>query len=102
MAARSHGKPYYPVKSKRSRTNKSGPTTRKLRSDAKSGGKTTHRDIFPGHQLLNTNALYEEYDPIYKDEEETILLENTREIRKLISQMEIKEAETKSSEKKAQ
>ena len=102
MAARSHGKPYYPVKSKRSRTNKSGPTTRKLRSTAKSGGKTTHRDIFPGHQLLNTNALYEEYDPIYKDEEETILLENTREIRKLISQMETKEAETKISDKKAQ
>ena len=102
LAAKSHGKPYYPVKSKRSRTNKSGPTTRKLRSKATTGKKTAHRDIFPGHELLNINALYEGQDPIYSDEEEVRLFENTRGIRELITELEEKEAEIKTSESEAQ
>jgi len=58
--------------------------------------------VFPGHQLLNVNALYEEYEPTYRDNEELKLLENTRDIRKLITELETKEAEITTSESKAQ
>ena len=73
-----------------------------MRSDARAGAKTAHRNIFPGHELLNINALYEELEPIYRDDEEIKLLENTRGIRKLIAELEEKQAETIISETKAQ
>jgi hypothetical protein len=106
------GKRHYGTKDDDRRLRKPGPTTRKLRSMAKAGAATSHRDVFPGHELLNTNALfenmidssYDELAPTYSDAEEVRLLENTRAIRKLITELEDKEAETetKSSEKKAQ
>ena len=73
-----------------------------MRSKATTGKKTAHRDIFPGHELLNINALYEGQDPIYSDEEEVRLFENTRGIRELITELEEKEAEIKTSESEAQ
>jgi len=96
------GKKYYKKKADTRKTNKSGPTKRKLRSISRGGAKTAHRNIFPGHELLNINALYEELEPIYRDDEETKLLEDTRGIQKLIRELEEKEAETIISEIKAQ
>ena len=89
---------YHPKDQDTRLTNKAGPTTRKLRPRPKRG----HRDVFRGHELLNINALYEELEPIYNDEEEVKLLENTRDIRRLITELEKKEAETITSESKAQ
>jgi len=100
------GKVYHPTKLDTRRTNKSGPTTRKLRSVARGGGKTTPRSVFPGRvesELININKLYEEQLPSYKeDEDEVKLFESTREIRKLITELEEKEAEAATSESKAQ
>jgi hypothetical protein len=97
------GKVYHPKAQDTRRTNKAGPTTRKLRSLAKGGGKTTHRNIFPGQELLNINKLYEEQCPSYKeDKDEVKLFESTRDIRKLITELEDKEAETQTRESKAQ
>jgi hypothetical protein len=79
-----------------------------MRSHARQGGKTAARNVFPGRdrdpsQLVNTNALYEEHPSIYiEDDDEVKLFESTREIRKLITELEEKEAETKTSESKAQ
>jgi len=100
LEPQSKGKKYYKKKDDTRKTNKQGPTTRKLRPNRGS----SRRDIFPGHQLLNVNALYEELQPNYNndDTEEINLLENTKGIRKLIMELETKEAETKVSEKKAQ
>ena len=88
------GKVYHPKKQDTRLTNKAGPTTRKLRP---SHG-LSHRDIFPGNQLLNVNALYEELEPIYGNEEETKLFESTRDIKKLILELEAKESEKEESE----
>ena len=90
------GKVYHPKKQDTRLTNKAGPTTRKLRP---SHG-TSHRDIFPGNQLLNVNALYEELETIYgnENEEETKLFESTRDIKKLILELEAKESEKEESE----
>ena len=102
------GKKYYRKKDDTRKVRKAGPTTRKMRSHARQGGKTAARNVFPGRdrgpsQLLNTNALYEEHPSIYiEDDDEVKLFESTREIRKLITELEEKEAETKTSESKAQ
>ena len=91
------GKKYYPKEDDTRKTNKRGPTTRKLRTRP----RTSKRDIFPGSKLLNINTLYEEYEATYSDTDEIKLLENTKDIRKLIMELETKEAETKNSESKA-
>jgi len=97
------GKRYYRKKDDTRKTNKGGPTTRKLRSLSRAGGKTANRNVFPGRELLNINALYEQQLPTYKeDEDEVRLFESTRDIRELITELEEKEAETKTSEIKAQ
>jgi len=103
------GKKYYRKKDDKRRLRKSGPTTRKSRNRVRSGDSTAaRRKVFPGaparsEDLLNTNALYEEYNPIYnRDKDEEKLFESTRDIRKLITELETKEAETKKRETKAQ
>jgi hypothetical protein len=104
------GKKYHARKEDRRKINKDGPTKRHMRSTAgvRPARRTqpSRKDTFPGYEIStghkNINKLYEEYEPIYRDEEETQLLENTKDIRKLISQMEQKEAEIKKSEKQTQ
>ena len=97
------GKRYYRKKNDTRKANKQGPTTRKLRSLSRAGGKTANRNVFPGRELLNINALYEQQLPTYKeDEDEVRLFESTRDIRELITELEEKEAETETSEIKAQ
>jgi len=94
------GKKYYRRKEDTRKTNKKGPTSRKVRPRA----KTSTRDVFPGNKLLNINALYEDYESIYinkSDDQEVKLFENTKDIRKLITELEIKEAETDNGEDKA-
>jgi hypothetical protein len=89
------GKVYHARKDDTRLTNKAGPTTRKLRPRPKRG----KRDVFPGHQLLNVNALYEELKPTYNnDEDEIRLLENTVSVRSLIRELESKESEIKKSD----
>jgi len=90
------GKVYHARKDDTRLTNKAGPTTRKLRPRPKRG----KRDVFPGHQLLNVNALYEELEPTYNDddEDEVRLLESTATLRSLITQLEHHESETEKSE----
>tara|TARA_R110002110_G_scaffold48904_5_gene145328 strand:- start:373 stop:2130 length:1758 start_codon:yes stop_codon:yes gene_type:complete len=89
------GKVYHARKDDTRLTNKAGPTTRKLRPRPKRG----KRDVFPGHQLLNVNNLYEELKPTYnKDEDEIKLLKNTVSVRSLIRELENKESEIKKSE----
>jgi len=90
------GKRHYSKKDDTRKTNKAGPTTRKL----KTRPRTSRRDVFPGSKLLNINTLYEEYESTYTDAEEIKLLENTKDIRRLITELELKEAETKISESK--
>tara|TARA_R110000824_G_scaffold40788_9_gene121905 strand:+ start:1066 stop:3072 length:2007 start_codon:yes stop_codon:yes gene_type:complete len=102
LMAQSKGKPYYRKKDDDRKLRRSGPTTRHLRSMSKSGGSKSHRDVFPGHQLLNTNALYEELEPTYNDEDEIRLFENMSGIKKLITQLEEKEAELETSESETQ
>ena len=110
LEPQANGKKYYARKEDRRKINKDGPTKRHMRSTAGTRSarrsQPSRKEVFPGYEIStahkNINKLYEEYEPIYRDEEEIQLLENTKDIRKLISQMESKEAEIKKSENKAQ
>ena len=100
MEPQAKGKVYHARKEDRRKVGKQGPRRRATTPRAPARG-SSRKSVFPGHDLLNPN-LYEELEPIYNDEEEVKLLENTRDIRRLITELEKKEAETITSEKKAQ
>jgi len=101
------GKVYHKKKRDTRRTNDRGPRRRKERSRARPIKQSARRDIFKGQlnkgsDLLNINSLYEDLEPIYNDEEEVQLLENTAAIRSLITELEDKESEAETSEQQAQ
>ena len=96
------GKVYYARKEDRRKTNREGPTARKVQSSLRPLKTSARRDIFKGSELLNINSLYEDLQPIYNDAEEIKLLQNTQDIRKLIFELETKESEKEESESKTQ
>jgi hypothetical protein len=109
LEPQSNGKKYYRKKRDKRRIGDDGPRTRKSRNRVRSGDSlAARRKTFPGapsrsEDLLNVNALYEEYNPICtRDKDEEKLFESTRDIRKLITELENKEAEAKERETKAQ
>ena len=101
---KSNYRPVRAVADKR-KTNRSGPTTRKQKSNLRPIKTSGRRDIFKGKDLLNINSLYEDLESNYEDwddVQEMRLLENTTAIRKLITELENKDLKTEKEESESQ